>query len=202
MSTTATYAACPQMRAPAGNGACRRCGAALVPPRSWCSQTCADWWLDNHDWGSARAAALRRDGQRCVRCNHPGDYVGQVDALVAALTNTDRTGLTLLLEHGEEAAALAVVVRLARMASTEPRWGAVLAEAEQAAATLTAGDDLATLYRRFAHLHRLEVNHVEPRRGRGYALGCHNHLANLETLCHPCHVTVTAEQRAAGLLAA
>lgn len=42
----------------------------------------------------------------------------------------------------------------------------------------------------------LEVNHIEPRVGRGYGWGCHNHLSNLETLCHDCHLVVTAQQRA------
>lgn len=41
----------------------------------------------------------------------------------------------------------------------------------------------------------LEVNHIEPRRGRGYSNGCHNHQDNLETLCHDCHVKVTCEQQ-------
>ncbi len=43
----------------------------------------------------------------------------------------------------------------------------------------------------------LEVNHIDPRVGRGYGFGCHNHLVNLETLCHPCHVEVTNRQAAA-----
>lgn len=42
---------------------------------------------------------------------------------------------------------------------------------------------------------RLEVNHIDPRRGQGYGKGCHHHLDNLETLCHDCHVLVTREQR-------
>jgi hypothetical protein len=42
----------------------------------------------------------------------------------------------------------------------------------------------------------LEVNHIEPRVGRGYNAGCHNHLSNLETLCHECHVVVTKRQSA------
>lgn len=42
----------------------------------------------------------------------------------------------------------------------------------------------------------IEVNHIEPRRGRGYGWGCHNHLTNLETLCHDCHVVVTRQERA------
>jgi 5-methylcytosine-specific restriction endonuclease McrA len=43
---------------------------------------------------------------------------------------------------------------------------------------------------------RLEVNHIEPRVGKGYGFGCHNHQTNLETLCHPCHVEVTKQQAA------
>ena len=42
----------------------------------------------------------------------------------------------------------------------------------------------------------LEVNHIIPRLGQGYLPGCHNHLDNLETLCHDCHLAVTARQRA------
>lgn len=40
----------------------------------------------------------------------------------------------------------------------------------------------------------LEVNHIEPRVGAGYSAGCWNHLDNLETLCHRCHVRVTTNQ--------
>lgn len=43
----------------------------------------------------------------------------------------------------------------------------------------------------------LEVNHKIPRNGRGYGAGCHNHLTNLETLCHYHHVEVTRRQRIA-----
>lgn len=40
----------------------------------------------------------------------------------------------------------------------------------------------------------LEVNHIEPRKGGGYANGCHHHLDGLETLCHNCHVLETTRQ--------
>ena len=41
----------------------------------------------------------------------------------------------------------------------------------------------------------LEVNHIAPIFGAGYTWSCRNHLSNLETLCHRCHVAVTNQQR-------
>lgn len=41
----------------------------------------------------------------------------------------------------------------------------------------------------------LQVNHKDPRYGRGYHKGCHHHQNRLETLCQPCHVAETNEQR-------
>jgi len=41
----------------------------------------------------------------------------------------------------------------------------------------------------------VEVNHIVPRDGQGYARGCHHHQDNLEALCHPCHVETTRRQR-------
>lgn len=46
------------------------------------------------------------------------------------------------------------------------------------------------------HELRLEVNHIEPLEGAYRSVTCRNHLANLEVLCHRCHVTVTGTQRA------
>lgn len=46
----------------------------------------------------------------------------------------------------------------------------------------------------------LEVNHIRPVNGMRYDFGCQHHHAGLEALCHECHVEVTAEQRAAGLI--
>jgi 5-methylcytosine-specific restriction endonuclease McrA len=44
------------------------------------------------------------------------------------------------------------------------------------------------------HREPKEVNHIDPRNGRGYHEGCMHHLDGLETLCHPCHVTETTRQ--------
>lgn len=61
--------------------------------------------------------------------------------------------------------------------------------------------ELARLLGELAAITSLEVNHIEPRRGAGYAHGCHHHQANLETLCHRCHARVTARQQAERRLA-
>ncbi|MCU1676500.1 MAG: hypothetical protein JWM93_1258 [Frankiales bacterium] len=47
----------------------------------------------------------------------------------------------------------------------------------------------------------LEINHIDPRNGGGYADGCAHHADNLEALCREHHVAVTNEQRAARLAA-
>lgn len=43
-----------------------------------------------------------------------------------------------------------------------------------------------------------EVNHLEPIRGAHGTWGCHHHAIGLEVLCRPCHLKVTARQRAEG----
>lgn len=40
----------------------------------------------------------------------------------------------------------------------------------------------------------VEVNHIEPLRGRVRVSSCLNHQTNLEALCHACHLVVTGEQ--------
>lgn len=48
----------------------------------------------------------------------------------------------------------------------------------------------------------LEVNHEIPILGRHAENGCHHHVTGLSTLCHSCHVKVTRQQRAQGLIPA
>lgn len=60
------------------------------------------------------------------------------------------------------------------------------------------GDDPPPYHVRRPYSVVLEVNHIDPRRGAGYANGCWHHLDGLETLCHDCHQIVTAAQRAEG----
>lgn len=105
-------------------GVCDACGKNLTGrQKRWCSRECSLVEWPEHDWNSARKAAKKRDGYRCVTCGAPEG----VDSL---------------------------------MRST------------------------------------LEVNHIEPRVGKGYGWGCWNHQDNLETLCHDCHVKVTKAQAA------
>lgn len=52
-------------------------------------------------------------------------------------------------------------------------------------------------YRTERRTARMEVNHIEPALGRHNQLSCAHHLDNLETLCPPCHKTITAAQRVA-----
>lgn len=149
-------------------GVCNRCGKALVGRQTqWCSKTCSDELSRQHNWTMARGAALRRDDRRCVRCGGDG--------------------------HDQHV----------------PRWAPVWSR-EQA---LAMGVELPASYPfdemamarsdgLYINTNRvwlpwLEVNHIEPRVGRGYGWGCHHHLTNLETLCHLCHVDETNRQKAA-----
>ncbi|MBD5655337.1 MAG: hypothetical protein IAI50_09155 [Candidatus Eremiobacteraeota bacterium] len=47
------------------------------------------------------------------------------------------------------------------------------------------------LWRANRKLERLEVNHISPALGAHRTLSCVHHLANLETLCMPCHLAFT-----------
>ncbi len=51
---------------------CRWCNAELPKRRRrWCGDEHAREWDRNHFWNAARFAALRRDGEKCIRC---GDH--------------------------------------------------------------------------------------------------------------------------------
>lgn len=160
-------------------GECTWCGKQVSGRRrTWCSDDCVHAALSRHDWNSAKTAALKRDGRRCTTC-------------------------------GRSPADLAVVLHL--LGQNAPRWwwgghGATIRVqrpirlASHVAEALgrpdpTAADRLLVDTITAAALDvRLEVNHIDPRRGGGYGPGCWNHLDNLETLCHRCHLDVTAEQ--------
>lgn len=108
-----------------GSGTCAACGEKLTGKLRWFCRApawCRTAYMANHDWGMARAIALRRSSPtgrvsdaRCVRdaCRHTS----------------------------------------------------------------------------------LEVNHITPLEGPGYAMGCVHHQDNLEVLCGPHHRMETARQR-------
>ncbi len=74
MTLIALLNACPIARAARGGHDirprhCVWCDAPLSGrQRRWCSDRCVHAHRSNHTWSVARAAALDRDGHRCVRC--------------------------------------------------------------------------------------------------------------------------------------
>lgn len=57
------------MRHRGKKGICCICGSAVQGRRrSWCSQSCVDLYLDNHNWARASWVAKVRAGHCCTRC--------------------------------------------------------------------------------------------------------------------------------------
>lgn len=58
---------------PTPAGVCCWCATPLPPRRRrWCSDDCERSFTVNHQWGSTRYAAVKRDGSACVRCGEDG----------------------------------------------------------------------------------------------------------------------------------
>jgi len=185
---------------------CQQCGAELPGRRlKWCSDQCSDAYWSNHDWNMARRAALKRDGWQCVRCGHIGwnDVPHSVLPLTATDKELDPFGTRLedwaialgLLDPDAELWSFAYDhhSRTVRAATDQlPEVLTTLVDSERKRSEIFTGR-ARRRYRPGAH--ELEVNHIEPRRGRGYHSGCHHHLENLETLCRPCHTDETNRQR-------
>lgn len=73
-----TWDQCPVIAYDTVAGRCARCGAVLTGRRTrWCSRACELVYEENHYWNAARAACLRRDLNRCVRCGWK-DVPGQL----------------------------------------------------------------------------------------------------------------------------
>ena len=147
-----------------------RCSKPLPPRRRrWCSDECSSAYhretYGQHDWNSARERALERDGRRCVKCGDDGGVERQ-QAIVEGTLGPEPP-----MRHGKWH-------RHAGSLAEFDRWHSTAAKIRRAHPTRA-----------------LEVNHIVPRKGAGYSFGCWNHLDNLETLCHACHVKVTNAQR-------
>lgn len=159
-------------------GRCTWCGKTLVGRQQrWCSESHAEYWYQNHRWTSARAEAIRRSERRCSKCGHTN-----------RLTDAEYWWWSFL------------------------NWWCPRVEMKQNESWLdwfdrSEGDPIGEkwvaavkLQQKMARNHYLEVNHVVPIIGRHGETGCHHHQSGLEVLCHACHVEVTSEQRAKGLL--
>lgn len=63
---------------------CRWCDAT-ADGSGWCGHRCQDDYRRNHWWDHARAAAIVRDGNRCVRCRRGPETVTLAKLLLRAL---------------------------------------------------------------------------------------------------------------------
>lgn len=152
---------------------CRRCAKPLPrrkdgKPREnavWCSRECSDEFWRQHNWQAARNAAVKRDGGMCVRRD----------------------------QHEDPEAVKAEMADRVEEARDEPDlWGR---DRDEWNRRRRERDALDREYLERIGALNLEVNHIEPRNGRGYAWGCHNHVDGLETMCRPHHVEETTRQR-------
>jgi 5-methylcytosine-specific restriction endonuclease McrA len=187
-------------------GTCRWCAASLPRTkagrinanRRWCGEGCREGFWQNHVWQAARYAALARDGYVCQRCGRvgwrdvPNDVLHirrePVDDARPVSEESWAIALGWLDEHdvrGPQAWDASAMVARNHTVRQLPDsiWQLVQSERPP------------LRKRRVGATHDLEVNHLHPRRGRGYAIGCHHHLDLLETLCRVCHVEETARQR-------
>lgn len=189
-------------------GVCNFCAGPLKGQQSaWCSTECWKRAYAEHDWGTVRQAAIRRDGWECQRCERvawasilgpDGRYLVEYRepnarppmsleqwAIVCGLLDPDDNDRRLDWRWGHKAED-----RL-------PEGPRAIYSAEQR--TFRRYDVGRSRTRQDL---KLEVNHIVPVVGRREWFGCTNHLSNVETLCHGCHVIVTKEQFAARRAAA
>ena len=153
------------------DGRCNWCGVELTGRQvRWCSPDHRDIFAIHHYWTDARAAALKRDARTCQRCGRSEQP-------------EDLWAWRRFLES----------IRPRPHLRDVPDWR----EWTTVTADWQAADDILRAEER---ARSMEVNHKVPILGRHAEAGCHHHLDGLETLCHRCHVEVTATQRAAGLL--
>lgn len=69
------HSTCPHLPYEGQPGVCDRCGATLTGrQRRWCSDRCQFEWRREHDWGSARRAAVERDNHTCRHCGAREHY--------------------------------------------------------------------------------------------------------------------------------
>lgn len=175
----------------------------------WCSDACVTTWTTNHEWSAASSAALARDKAICQRCGYRANYVCSGYGHDAGLPwpcpdhphPAHRRAVPSEAEPGvcgrcREAWPCAAVLRASRT-DAPPAGDHMLPRILRNADipdTRPGSDYRLTGHWQLVRPRGMEINHKIPRAGRGYDQGCHHHLADLETLCHPCHVVVTTAQ--------
>lgn len=192
---------------------CTWCGEPLTGRRRrWCSDACGEEFGRNHWWGTARDAALSRDGYQCQWCSTVGwvdmpfqlqqelgfvteDVVtpypaGEVD-VAAAFGIVDRVDRDWYRQPVDPYGAPHDWMRASRVRHRAseglPESWTMLVSRERNAAV--------RLRRKGRRGHVLEVDHIEAAEGRHSKTDCVHHLDNLRTLCRECHRRRTAEQR-------
>lgn len=93
------------------SGICVICGGGLPGrKRAWCSDTCVDLYLDNHDWGRASWVAKVRAGHQCQRCGARGrmetNHIVPVNGGYRGAHSAHQDGLEVLCHdcHGQATA--------------------------------------------------------------------------------------------------
>jgi 5-methylcytosine-specific restriction endonuclease McrA len=151
--------------------------------------------LVGHDWKTSRDAAIDRDGGCCVTCGYDGGTAEMLTELATLGEEPEWPDLSSALDRirAERRAAGKAGPRGGVGRLEDPYEDPVYAGAMKRVTEYNAART--RILERFArHPYGLEVNHIDPREGRGYAASCAHHLENLETLCRRCHAAVTARQ--------
>lgn len=185
--------ACPLVVWDGTPGACNWCGGELPKlRRRWCSDDCTWAYAKNHEWNAVRSAALERD-QGCVKCRDEG-----VPITARPLNYPwPQDGVTIHLEYLPDPEGKRLPWRSGRGLDGIPEYGWVPCYQTAMGAFFGALWDEMDVRSRLRIGRFLEVNHIEPRNGRGYETGCWHHLDGVETLCRWHHVRETIRQRQA-----
>lgn len=161
----AWFATCPliQWRGEKAQKTCHYCGGPLKGRQQrWCSEACTWAVLNNHHWGYARPAALKRDNHTCQDC---GIHRDELPRTLRKPPYYDDQ-----LTHSERWAFESHLIPRQIRPEGHPRihvWEVKIVRS-------------------------LEVDHIVPVLGKHATPGCHHHLDGLRTLCSDCHAKRTA----------
>lgn len=192
---------------------CRRCGGALRGKSGWyCGGRCKRIWNRNHDWNTARAYVLLRDGGHCVRCHHwtvdrEGRHDGCDDESCAGQAVHDARpfqrcedvrGDSYPAPHGRNVYHFGGGRHWIYSGPGSYHMNPAASDVKAAFPDMF---DKARMLRSITGWEvivqdrRAEVNHITPVDGRRESTSCKHHADNLELLCHQCHVEFTSADR-------